>query len=262
MASTYYEIYADETRIDGGGPFFFGALVASPRRVEILRNRVRTFRAASGCTAEMKWTKVSNAYLERYKQFADIVLRDPFVRFFVREVRCDDSWHAWERPSDERFWIAYYAFLRSHMSSYSRYDLVLDNKDGKRHRWTKLRFSMNATARRRFELKKTQVRSLLPRASHADDILQLVDVILGALTSEVTAKPKVELAEYVRATLDAQFDDPWIVDMTKVRPTARKRVFGAQNPATQRSTHAKTRNVQLPLRLDRMTGYPATDSED
>jgi hypothetical protein len=128
----------------------------------------------------MKWTKVSRGYLEKYKQFVDIVLCDQFVRFSVREVLRDSSWHQWDRPEDE------------------------------------LRFAMNTVARQRFELKKSQVRSLAPASSHGDDVLQLVDVLLGALTSSATAKHKVELADYVRGKLDANCD-VWSVDLTKVK---------------------------------------------
>lgn len=245
MAFTYKEIYADESRIDGGGPFFFGALVASPRRIEILRDRVKQFRAASGCVAEMKWTKVSNAYLEKYKQFVDVVLQDPHVQVFVREIRRDSSWHGWNRTPDERFWIAYYSFLRARTHAYSRYNIVLDYKDGKRHRWTKLRFSMNETARNRLELKKAQVRSLEPRSSHGEDILQLVDVLLGALTSCATSTAKVSLSEYVRSATNAHFDVPWSVDLTKVKRFVRRRV--GQGRSTRRRADHRRRATMVQL---------------
>ena len=253
MAFTYFELYADETQIDGGGPFFFGALLASPRRIEIIRAGLKDFRAATGCSAEMKWTKVSKAYLSRYKQFVDVALKDRFIRFAVREIVRNASWYQWDRPNDERFWIAYYAFLRARMSAYSRYSIVLDYKNGKRHRWDRLRFAMNAVAKQRFELKKTQVRSLTPAASHDDDILQLVDVLLGALTSTATSPHKQELAAYVRTNLGAQFDEPWTVDLTKVKPRRTARQSSARKRKA-RPRGANGASGQLQLRFGARAG--------
>lgn len=215
MALGYFEIYADESQIDGGGPFFLGSLMGSPRRIEILRDRVRLFRKETGCASEMKWTKVSKAFLPQYKAFVDIALDDRFARIRVREVRRDESWRAWQRTEEERFWISYYAFLRSHMRSQSRYSVVLDYKPGKRHRWSKMRFAMNATAKVQFETKKAQVPSLKPRDSHDDDMLQLVDVLLGAMTSHAAAPHKVEMAEYVRSKGRVELASPWTVDLRK-----------------------------------------------
>lgn len=219
------EIFGDESGIDRGDAFFLGSLRASPRRIEILRDRVKAFREATGCSREMKWTKVSRSFLPHYMRFVDIILRDGFPRIRVRRVIRDASWHRWDRPEEDRFWIAYYVFLMSHMNTASRYDIVLDHKPGKPYRWERLRFAMKAFVRRRFELSTKQVRSLRPCDSHADDILQLVDVFLGAVTTSATAEHKRELSAYVKEYPRIECDE-WAVDLSRVDPQYVRRAFG------------------------------------
>jgi hypothetical protein len=48
------QIFADEGRIDGGGPFYFGGLICSPVRAKRLDEQIQNFRTSWGCDREMK----------------------------------------------------------------------------------------------------------------------------------------------------------------------------------------------------------------
>lgn len=143
MASlTVRALYCDETRTDGGGPFFLGVLDCSPRRAEILESELRRVREQHGCHGEMKWTKVSRKLLPAYTDFAGTFLQDRYARFSVMRVERTPEWRRWARTSEERFFQTYYAFLRRVMSGYCRYDVHLDHLQAKRWRWDALRHAL------------------------------------------------------------------------------------------------------------------------
>lgn len=146
----------------------------------------------------MKWAKVSPRMLVAYKAFIDVFFNDPFSYFRVLEVRCGPRWKDWATNEEERFFKSYYFFLRGLMSPFCRYEVYLDHKPGKAYRWKSLHFAINRAAQRDYELKQKQIYSLVPRDSKQNDLLQLVDVLLGAVASEATAIAKTQLADYVK----------------------------------------------------------------
>ena len=141
-------LYCDESGVHRSDGFFFGALCGSPNRAKILRDKIREFRVAHGCTREMKWTKVSTGMLDAYKAFVDLFFDDPFSYFRVLEVRRGPRWKAWADNEEERFFKSYYFFLRGLMSPFCRYEVYLDHKPGKAYRWKSLHFAVNWAAER------------------------------------------------------------------------------------------------------------------
>lgn len=137
-----------------------------------------------------------------YVDFVDVFLNDQYAGFHVLEVKRDLNWRSWAPTEEERFFKAYYVFLRKLMNSFSRYGIYLDYKNGKWYRWSSLYFAMNNKVRDYYYPRgQKQIYTLKPVNSKADDLLQLVDVLLGAKTSTATAPAKVQLAQYVREKL-------------------------------------------------------------
>jgi hypothetical protein len=130
MPKTYYDFYCDESATDGSGSFYFGALYCSPQRAKILRASLKEVRQRLACMGEMKWTKVSAKMLHVYTAFIDVFLDDPFAQFIVMEVKRRKTWHNWASNEEQRFFKAYYVFLRMNMSMFSRYGVYLDYKPG------------------------------------------------------------------------------------------------------------------------------------
>lgn len=196
--SEYHHLYCDESFVDGGGSFYFGGLYCSPRRAEILRSGLKEVRAHYDCRREMKWTKVSRKMLPAYTAFVDIFLDDPFARFIVMEVVRGESWKSWASNEEKRFFKAYYVFLRMNMRAFIRYGIYLDYKPSKWYRWSGLYYAINNAGFRDYDLSKKQICELKAVNSKAEDLVQLVDVLLGASVSNATVPPKAQLAQYVR----------------------------------------------------------------
>lgn len=145
----------------------------------------------------MKWTKVSEKMLPLYKAFVDIFFNDDFAYFQLLKVRKGKYWKCWAPKEEQRFFKAYYFFLRGLMSPYSRYEVYLDHKPGKPYRWESLKFAINGASRRDYGLNQKQIYQLKPYDSKDNDLIQLADVLLGGIVSEATATAKVALAKHI-----------------------------------------------------------------
>lgn len=198
MSTSYLNIYCDESGIERGTSFYFGALICSLRRAEILEEEISIFRRQYGCIREMKWTKVSKHMLEAYTTFADVFFNDPFCYFRILEVQCGNFWKEWGPNEENRFFKSYYVFLRKNMSPMCRYGVYLDYKPGKPYCWNQLYFSINNAGKRDYELRQKQIHTLKALNSKASNLIQLVDVLLGASVSSAVAPAKNKLAEHVR----------------------------------------------------------------
>lgn len=198
-ALTSRVLYCDETQTNGGGPFFLGALDCSPRRAELLDSSVRQLRSMHACEGEFKWTKVSMRMLPVYEGLVSILATDQYARLMVMRVERTPEWHAWAATSEERFFRTYYAFLRRIMKGWSRYDVHLDHLQAKRWRWDSLKYAL-----RRAAVRDDYVagRRLIPRLraedSKTSNLLQLVDVALGAWTGRPASPYKAAFQERVR----------------------------------------------------------------
>lgn len=209
MASlTARSLYCDETRTDGGGPFFLGVLDCSPRRAELLTAAVDRVRQDHRCHGEMKWTKVSGRMLPVYKAFADVFLQDRYARFSVMRVERNVEWRSWARTNEERFFRTYYAFLRRVMSGYCRYDVHLDHLQANRWRWDSLRYALRGAALRdEYAAGKRLVPRLRAVDSKTSDLLQLTDVLLGAWTAAPSSPHKTALQAHIRERAGSRVEE-------------------------------------------------------
>lgn len=200
MSLTLNELYCDESQTQGGGSFFFGMLRCSPTQSEYLRTRLVEVRKQFGCIHEMKWTKVSTKMLPAYMAFVQPFFDEPYSQFFVREVIKEREWTSWGASEDVRFLKSFYVFLRMHMyTTYYKYTVCVDDKPGKKYRWSSLQFAVNNGILRDNELlRRKHYITIHAVDSKKDDLIQLVDILLGALVSKAEASAKLQLAQYVR----------------------------------------------------------------
>lgn len=202
MANYYYNLYCDESGIERKGGFYFGGIHCSPERAKRLEAQIAAFRERTGCLREMKWTKVSAKMLPSYIEFTNIFFEDAYATFVLTEVQKGDHWLSLGRTEEERFFQAYFRFLSDSMWANARYKIYLDNQSCKKYRWKSLHYVMNMPYIRHKTQKKIIALSAVD--SHDQDLVQLVDVLLGALVSTAIAPAKTTLSEYVRKHLNAK----------------------------------------------------------
>lgn len=143
--------------------------------------------------------------LPAYKAFVGVFLDCPYSRFYLHTVdvgRRTTDWKNFGKNGEERFFKSYYVFLRLSMYTSCRYYVYVDDKPGKRYRWKKVEIAINRAARRDYSLHSRQVARLVPLDSKECQLLQVTDIVLGALTSEATSEHKRELARHIRGRLE------------------------------------------------------------
>jgi len=176
--------------------------MCSVQRAAILDAELKAVKERFGCTGhEMKWTKASKKMLPAYSAFAQVFFDDPYSQFTVTEVIRDRTWTNWGRNEEERFFKSYYVFIRRILRPYYyHYDIYLDYKQSKWYRWSSLLFAINNGLKKYYDhLKRRNFIGLQALDSKRSDLLQLVDVLLGAVRSKATAPHRTELSHYIHS---------------------------------------------------------------
>lgn len=200
MSKFRYNLYCDESAIDQGQRFYIGGIHCSPARAKLLERKVQDFRGKTGCVREMKWTKVSSKMLLAYIDFVDIFLNDIYATFILAEMHKGEHWYKFARSEGSRFLQAYFQFFENAMWASARYELYLDDTTCKRYKWGSMHYALNLPDIKWAKQKK--VVGFYPLDSHKSDLIQLTDVLLGALTSSSVSEPKIKLSEHVRSQIE------------------------------------------------------------
>jgi Protein of unknown function (DUF3800) len=195
--SREYVIYTDESTKDGKyfGNFYGGALIRSGD-IEDVRNELSAAAIESGLTAEIKWQKVSAAYLDRYKRMMDTFFRligEDAIKvriMFTQRIMVPRNLTPYHR--EHTYQLLYYQFLKHAFGlRYSnqsrkpiRLRIYLDSLPDTREKnaifkgyLAGLEHSKEFRAAR-IRVPKDQIAEV---RSHDHLVLQCLDVVLGAM---------------------------------------------------------------------------------
>ncbi len=210
-----FAIFADESGISNDRHMLVGATIVRRRYVELLYREVHEFRIKNKMLAELKWSKVSNQKLQEYKELVDIYF-DFCNRGAIAFRATTFDNHLWDHKRfndcDPDLGISklYYQMLLHQVVG--RYGdlaslyICLDRRLSSTP-LEKLQRILNAGAGKEYKLTFGPVRTLTAKDSKKDDILQINDVILGAVSAYKNERhkakdaraAKTELAMYVFA---------------------------------------------------------------
>lgn len=206
--STEYIIYCDESEKAGCrySNFYGGALVRLQHLDEAV-NRLDQKKHVLNLFGEVKWQKVTTAYLDKYRflmdEFFDLIKADKVkvrVMFTANNIQ-PQNLEAYHR--EHEYFILYYQFLKHAFGlRYSNessnpisvriyFDKLPDTRE-KTQLFKDFVYGMNRSA----EFKKAQVRILRDQlaevTSHEHVILQCLDVVLGAMQFRLNNKHKIK----------------------------------------------------------------------
>ena len=217
---TEYELYSDERYVghDGRRYLFLGGIICTNRGRTRLLEQLKATRSKYGLEREMRWGKVSARYLDGYCDWVDSFFYDQHARYSVLQIdRSDPCWKTFQlrgtrRPSkDDRLVSGFYQFLLVTFgplrdtkrwwvypdSGFFSHDNVLG----------RVEFLFNRTYKKAFGPKTSRIiRLARTRDSKHEDLVQLADVLLGALSWAALDRlpqslPKRKLVEHCIAEM-------------------------------------------------------------
>lgn len=206
-----FNIYCDESchlEHDGVPVMAWGAVYCPAEETRTVTEAIRELKALHGLAPnfEAKWTKVSPAKAEFYLDLVDLFLADQRLRF--RGLVVPDKGlldHArFDQSHDDWYYKMYFTMLRPIFCAPHHYRIYLDVKDT--HGGPKTRKLHEVLANSLFDFDRQAIERVQQVRSHESELLQITDILIGALTYAnrglATSPAKAALIARLRDRLD------------------------------------------------------------
>ncbi|MCI0476343.1 MAG: DUF3800 domain-containing protein [Anaerolineales bacterium] len=227
-----YNIYCDEASIHDAHYMLIGGLWLPQDKESLVRQAIRDVREKHHLRREMKWTKVSATTLSCYKDFVDVLFTEPSLTFkcIVIDTHLLDYKTYHKGDEELGFYKFYYQLVSRNLIPGNLYWLYTDERQNRKgSRLTVLNLTVN-----RWWKKKNNVaplRTIEPRRSHDEDLIQVADVLLGAFAyawnERAESLAKLALVEHIARRLG------WTTLRLATRPAAPKVNVWKWQPANQ-----------------------------
>lgn len=202
-------VYADESRLKGERYMLIGGLWVPASAEPTLRADIARFRTAGGVTAELKWKKVSRAKLPLYEDFVNIFFRHCEAAFhcIVIDVTLLDYKTFSRGDSELGFYKFYFQLISRKLTSGYHYLVFTDARRNRRaYRLDALKICTNRWwAKQQGIPDAVPVHAIEARDSRQEDLIQLTDVLLGAVgyawNEHAESPAKLNLVGYIEQQL-------------------------------------------------------------
>lgn len=205
-----YNVYCDESRHllhDRAKAMVLGALYLPTSHVPMVNDRIREIKAAHGVSPDFqfKWTKVSPSMIGLYEDLIDVYLATDVLsyRAIVAEKEGLDH-ERFDQTHDEWYYKMYFLLLRRVIQKTNSYRVFVDIKDSNgQKKVDKLREILEYVTKSADSIKiMQQIRS------RESSLLQLADLIAGAISHVNNCKPGSEAKQRLVAKLREGVDEP------------------------------------------------------
>lgn len=206
-----YNVYCDETchlERDGINDMVIGAVWCPQDKLRGINQRIRTIKLRNGISpsAELKWTKISPAKVQVYKDIIDYFFNDDDIHF--RAIIIPDksklNHQAFHQTHDDWYYKMYFDMLKVILSPTEQYEIYIDIKDT--HSYQKAQKLKEVCSNSMYDFSQNIIRRLQPIRSDEIQIMQLVDVLIGAIGYEnrifedcfVKSQAKLEVIDLIK----------------------------------------------------------------
>ena len=189
MTENTYNIYCDESchlENDDISVMVLGGTYCRAGEVRRISRAIRELKKEHGLSPdfEVKWTKVSQGKLEFYRALIALFLQDDFLHF--RGVLIPDKGAldhgSFGQNHDEWYYKMYYTMLRYVIAASNRYRVYLDIKDTRGGQ--KTRHLHDVLCNSLYDFDHKTVERVQQVRSHESELLQLTDLLIGAIAYE------------------------------------------------------------------------------
>ncbi len=205
-----FNVYCDEScylEHDGIPVMAWGAVYCPDDATRAIAEAARALKAEHGLAPsfEAKWTKISPAKTDFYLALLDLFLADPRLRsrgLVVPDKGLLDH-SRFDQSHDDWYYKMYFTMLRPIFRASSRYRIYLDVKDTHGGPKTRKLHEVLTNSLRDFD--RECVERVQQVRSHESELLQIADILIGALTYAnrglTTSPAKTAIAERLRKRL-------------------------------------------------------------
>lgn len=180
-----YNIYCDESchlPNDGATKMVLGSIWVDRNQVRKINEQIRAIKAQYGIHTEMKWVKISNAKKQAYFDLVDFFFDCAELHFRALIVDNKEALNndAFSQSHDEWYYKMYFQMLNNILYSNNDYNIYLDIKDTKSK--SKIEKLSEVLSNSHYDFSRTMIKKMQVIQSHEVEIMQLVDVLIGALS--------------------------------------------------------------------------------
>lgn len=209
----HYRIFIDESRQTYDKFMVLGGVICPYANLAAIQKELDKLRCDTNMTKEFKWTKVSRAKLDHYKMLIDAVV-DSIEKNLLHFKAVVFDTHEFDHKKfsngdvETTFYKLMYQFILHKFGKYlEEEDFAIIHLDQRNSSYplSKLKMILNAGIRKKYQLHGEPIRSLDPQDSKKSDLIQVADVLMGAIGFEINqyhlaqnaAPHKCELVKYI-----------------------------------------------------------------
>lgn len=184
-----YNVYCDETchlEHDGINVMVLGAVWCPQSKLKEINQRIRQIKERNGVspTMELKWTKISPAKIDLYRDIVNYYFDDDDLHF--RAVVIPDksrlNHEQFHQTHDDWYYKMYFDMLKVIFSPSDNYEVYIDIKDTNSYR--KAQKLREVCCNSLYDFSQRVIKRLQPIRSEEVQIMQLVDILIGAVGYE------------------------------------------------------------------------------
>ena len=180
-----YNIYCDETchlENDNINVMVLGAVWCPQNKLKEINQRISQIKERNGVSPkmELKWTKISPAKIDLYKDIVNYYFDDDDLHF--RAVIIPDknklNHEKFNQTHDEWYYKMYFDMLKVVFIPTDNYEVYIDIKDTNSYR--KAKKLKEVCCNSMYDFSQRVIKRLQPIRSDEVEIMQLVDILIGA----------------------------------------------------------------------------------
>lgn len=190
-----YNVYCDETchlENDGINDMVLGAVWCPQNKLRKVTQEIRDIKTRSNVSPQMelKWTKVSPSKVDMYKDLINFFFDDKDLHF--RAIIIPDKSKLnhikFNQTHDQWYYKMYFDMLKVIFTPYDNYEVYIDIKDT--HSYQKSQKLREVCSNSMYDFSQSIIKRLQPIRSDEVQIMQIVDLLIGAIGYENRAFPE------------------------------------------------------------------------
>ena len=182
-----YNIYCDESchlEHDGINDMSIGAIWVSKANVPEINSRIREIKMKNkfNVKSEAKWTKVCKKHLQLYLDLVDLFFDISELKFrclLIPDKSALDH-ERFNQTHDDWYYKMYFEMLSYIFDNSNEYNTYIDIKDTNSYQKSQKLYEVCCNSI--YDFSGESNRKIQPIRSHEVEIMQLVDILIGAVT--------------------------------------------------------------------------------